>query len=293
MDKPFALIIEDTQEIADLYGAMLNLLGFNAKLATTRLASIDLLASLKPQLVLLDLKLQGDLAGVELMKVVRTSKHLSNTIVVVITGHHQLTESVQESADLVLLKPVDIRQVGHVILRLCSEQIGYNQSLVDPKSSRLFTRAAFLDRLATNLYRAVIKPGHVFAVLLFDIRIETANDAISASDLQTQIAERIIRRSRIEDCCARFGDNRFGVMLSGIDKNSNAGVVARRLRDAVQEPIVLDDQQFTAVARIGLSLGTGEYSAPDEVIEEAQQGLELAIVGDDDSGIMDADGLSF
>jgi PleD family two-component response regulator len=293
MDKPLALIIEDTQEIAELYEFMLNLLGFESKMVPTRDRALEQLGIMKPQLVLLDLKLRGDIVDDELICAIQAAQQRYDTIVVVITGYPRLVENVQESADLVLLKPIDIRQIGHIILRLCSERFGYSQSLADPKLSELFSRVAFLDRLATNLNRAVSKPDHVFAVLMIDIRIEDANQNVSVSELQAQIADRIIRRLRIADCCSRFGEQRYGVMLSGIEQGRHAGMVARRLRDAIQEPFVFHGQKITAVARIGLSLGTGEYSSPDEVIQEARQGLEIAITEDDDSGIFDAEGANF
>jgi diguanylate cyclase (GGDEF)-like protein len=123
-------------------------------------------------------------------------------------------------------------------------------------------RELFLERLSGFLSRRV---GHV-AVLFVDLDdFKVVNDSLGheAGDrLIGAVAERLRRVLRTEDVIARFGGDEFSVLLPGITSEDEALAVARRLADALREPIVVDGERRYVSASVGLA-----QSGPDEDID--------------------------
>ena len=103
-------------------------------------------------------------------------------------------------------------------------------------------RELFLERLSGSLG----SEGRV-AVLLVDLDdFKVVNDSLGhgAGDrLLSGVAERLCRVLRPSDVIARFGGDEFTVLLPGITSEGYALAVARRLAEALREPLVLDGER--------------------------------------------------
>ena len=119
-------------------------------------------------------------------------------------------------------------------------------------------RELFLARLSGSLG----SEGRV-AVLLVDLDdFKVVNDSLGhgAGDrLLSGVAERLCRVLRPGDVIARFGGDEFTVLLPGITSEAYALGVARRLAEALREPLVLDGERRYVTASVGVS-----FSAPSE-----------------------------
>ena len=71
-----------------------------------------------PAVVLLDLHLLGHVSGSDILRQIRADKRLTQTRVIIITGHPELAEAIRDEADVVLNKPVDVSQLSDLISRL-------------------------------------------------------------------------------------------------------------------------------------------------------------------------------
>ena len=118
MVKPRALAIEDDKEIAELYGRVLQSLGFEAEIIRTGEAALVRLAAVVPAVVLLDLNLRSRVSGSDVLHRIRADNRLAGTRVVVITGHPVLAETLHDKADAVVIKPVDVGELRDLITRL-------------------------------------------------------------------------------------------------------------------------------------------------------------------------------
>lgn len=118
MAKPRALAIEDDKEIAELYGHVLESLGFETEIIRTGEAALVRLTAVAPAVVLLDLNLLSRVSGSDILHRIRADKRLTGTRVVVITGHPVLADTIRDKADAVLIKPVDIGELSDLITRL-------------------------------------------------------------------------------------------------------------------------------------------------------------------------------
>ena len=73
-----------------------------------------------------------------------------------------------------------------------------------------------------------------------------------------------------------MGGDEFTVLLDDIDDASNAVRVAERLRDALQEPFVVDGHEVFVTASAGITLSSSGYSDPEEVLRDAAIALHRA-----------------
>jgi CheY-like chemotaxis protein len=118
MINPRALAIEDDKDIAELYGRVLESLGFETEILRTGEAALARLAVIAPVVVLLDLNLPPHISGRDVLHQIRADKRLAETRVIVVTGHPELAETIGDEADAVLIKPVDVSVLSDLIARL-------------------------------------------------------------------------------------------------------------------------------------------------------------------------------
>ena len=118
MKNPRALIVEDDKDAAELYRHVLEPLGFETETLRTGEAALARLAVIVPAVVLLDLHLPSRKSGTDVLRKIRADQRLAETRVIVISGHPELAETIGDEADMVLIKPVDVKTLGDFIKRL-------------------------------------------------------------------------------------------------------------------------------------------------------------------------------
>jgi DNA-binding response OmpR family regulator len=117
MSDSFALIIEDDYDLSNIFAEALQAAEFETEIVRTGDRAFERLSSTTPDVVVLDLHLPG-VAGTDLLRQIRTDPRLKETRVMVATADERLAETLQEEADLVLLKPISFRQLRDLALRL-------------------------------------------------------------------------------------------------------------------------------------------------------------------------------
>ena len=118
MADPRALVVEDDKDISELYGRVLESLGFETEIIRRGETASARLTVVVPAVVLLDLHLPGHVSGTDILRQIRADKRMTQTRVIIITGHPELAEAIRDEADVVLNKPVDVEQLSDLITRL-------------------------------------------------------------------------------------------------------------------------------------------------------------------------------
>lgn len=143
----------------------------------------------------------------------------------------------------------------------------------------LLNRAAFKDRVAKAIETAREQKGRRFAVMFLDFdRFKIINDSLghSAGDgLLTQVAR------RIEQCliqhpgaaAARLGGDEFVVLLDLVENVDHVDHVARELQTMLSAPYAMVGREVHTTASIGIAMGDGSSTGPDDLIRDADTAM--------------------
>ncbi|MFL7791700.1 MAG: PleD family two-component system response regulator [Anaerolineae bacterium] len=110
MSNSLALVIEDHIDSSIIFSEAVKMAGFDVETIRDGEAALKRLAVVKPDVVILDLNLPH-VSGMDILRQIRSDPRLADTHVVVVTAHDELINSIQEQADLVLVKPVAFSQI--------------------------------------------------------------------------------------------------------------------------------------------------------------------------------------
>jgi len=111
-----ALIVEDNDDLADIFAMALQGAGFETQIAPAGDVALMQLSSSTPDIVVLDLNLPR-VPGTEILRHIRADVRLVSTKVIIATAYPRMLESIEDEADLVLLKPVSFVQLRDLATR--------------------------------------------------------------------------------------------------------------------------------------------------------------------------------
>lgn len=114
-----ALIIEDDEDLADIFAEALRGIGFEVEhLADGKIAQERLRNGTPPFLILLDMHLPH-VSGADLLtNVIKKEEHLANTIVIITTADARMGENYADTVDFVMIKPISFVQLRDLTSRL-------------------------------------------------------------------------------------------------------------------------------------------------------------------------------
>ncbi len=144
--------------------------------------------------------------------------------------------------------------------------------------TRLANRALFTDRLNHALVRGERGPARI-AVLFADIdSFKSVNDQLGhvrGDHVLLAVADRLRGCVRAADTVARLGGDEFAVLLEDLEDSDEAEHVARRMVEAIAEPLLIGDSQITIGISIGIAFSSPESTA-DMLLREADTAMYRA-----------------
>jgi diguanylate cyclase (GGDEF)-like protein len=182
----------------------------------------------------------------------------------------------------------EIRQLALTLGRrweadLCVCQLAYYDHLTG-----LPNRGLFVDRLAQALVMAR-RHQHQAAVLFIDLdnfkRIHDTLGHGSSNQLLKIMAGRLLSHPlQASDAsapdarytAARLGGDEFAVLLSGIDAEDEAAIVAQRLLDILGNPMCLVEREVTVTASIGIALFPQDGDDVESLLKSADLAMNAA-----------------
>jgi CheY-like chemotaxis protein len=111
MSKPFALIIEDDEDLAMIFSGALQEVGFETEIISDGQEAVDQLANIIPAVVVLDLHLPN-VPGKDILRQIRADKRLSKTRIILATADTLIASELRAEVDLVLIKPISFDQLS-------------------------------------------------------------------------------------------------------------------------------------------------------------------------------------
>ena len=246
MSTPTAIIIEDAKDIAEIYRHILTMVGFECELIPSGKRAEKRLAEIVPDLIILDLRLEDDRVSSKLLARVRQDERFDDTVIFIATGHPRLAEPLQDSADLVLQKPIDIRFLTHMAIKLASKKTEGNVLISAPISGKLIDRQYFMERLDVNLEEVRKYPEHLFFIFLIKVQImefqgERERQEAAREAVNNEITTRLIMHTRLGDSLALLGADEYGVILYNIRHFGDVWSIADWLVKSLKPPVPFAD----------------------------------------------------
>ena len=189
----------------------------------------------------------------------------------------------------VLCRAAASRNAAGKATRFAGSLTDITEAKLADRLTGLPNRVLFLDLLDRAISRTERRRDYQFALVILGLdRFKTVNHSLgvaTADRLLVEVARRLQTCLRANDAVtrgghgftlARLGGDEFTVLLDDIDDPSNAVRVAERLRDAMQEPFVVDGHEVFVTASAGITLSSSGYSDPEEVLRDAAIALHRA-----------------
>src|SRR5579864_7992713 len=205
---------------------------------------------------------------------------------IVLTGRDDLDLAIaalQSGAQDYLIKgKVDsgllMRAVRYAVERKRAEVALAFQALHDQLTG-LPNRALFIDRLNQALASRGRRKTTV-AVLFLDLdRLKVVNDSLGHSagdEVIIEVARRVAGVLRPGDTVARFGGDEFLVLCQDLSGPDECIFIAKRLFEAVREPMDVAGAQIVLTASLGIAVAGEPYETGDALIRSADAAMYRA-----------------
>jgi diguanylate cyclase (GGDEF)-like protein/PAS domain S-box-containing protein len=140
-------------------------------------------------------------------------------------------------------------------------------------------RRLLMERL-TQAIAMARRNGQGVTLLFLDLDgFKPINDGfghLAGDHLLQEVAQRLQGLCRESDTVARLGGDEFVILLPGSHTGMEAGVVARKVIQAMGQPFPLDGQSVTIGTSIGIALWPEHAQGPEELIAAADRAMYAA-----------------
>ncbi|WP_157437373.1 GGDEF domain-containing protein [Actinoplanes subtropicus] len=157
-------------------------------------------------------------------------------------------------------------------------ETNHHQAMHDSLTG-MANRALFRDRAEQALHLAARTRQPVGIVGLDLNGFKQVNDTLGhhiGDLLLKHVSERLTDCVRETDTVARLGGDEFAILLPNVTSVGNATEVARRILDAIREPIELDGKPVSVGASIGVSVFPEHGTELDALLQKADNAMYQA-----------------
>jgi len=277
------LVVDDESLMRQLLSALLSEFG-TVELAETGEEALQKAASLKPDLIVLDVQMPG-MDGYEVCRRLKANEETSAIPVAFLTAstsNEDEEHGLEIGAVDFIRKPISaqiVRTRASNILKLQAATRKLELLASTDSLTGAFNRRHFMET-GNNEIRRSERYDHPFTVLMLDIdHFKAVNDTHGhgvGDDALKKTVEVIQQTLRGEDTLGRLGGEEFAVLLPETNM-SRAALLAERIRFAISE-IIIDTPTgpLTFTMSIGVSQGTEGDTKIDDVLKRADAGLYKA-----------------
>jgi diguanylate cyclase (GGDEF)-like protein len=238
-DAPRVLSVEDDPDQARFLRSVLESAGYEISVATSAAEFEEALIAFRPDLVLMDILLPGNVSGYDLARYLRQDERYATLPVLFLTTEQQThvrIEALKAGGDDHLIKPIGPGLLlSTVTARI--ERARFLKDLVERDGlTRLLTHTAFFERVRAALARRRRRPNAPSAALVvLDLdHFKKVNDTWGhpvGDRVLTALSGLLRSRLRQSDTIGRLGGEEFGALLEDLSAEDAVRLIERLLAD--------------------------------------------------------------
>ena len=137
-------------------------------------------------------------------------------------------------------------------------------------------RILFHDRLSQAISKSK-RSKKMLALLFIDLdHFKEINDSLghdAGDKVLIQIASRFKSLLRAEDTISRLGGDEFTVIIENLDSKESASILAQKLIDNAQKPIIIDGYKLFVTCSIGISIYPKHADEDKSLIKNADSAM--------------------
>lgn len=166
----------------------------------------------------------------------------------------------------------------HLRQKLSALQNKLSHAMEDPLTN-LLGWPLFEDRLNQSIYESA-RYRLIVGILIIDIDdFKVINNALNhqiGDELLRVVAKRIQTSIRQVDSASRFTKDTFYVLLTQLGKPETAAIVAQRVLQALEQPILINEHELYITACIGISIFPADGQDAATLLRSADYALHIA-----------------
>jgi len=266
MSNKKILIVEDESIIAEDISDSLISLGYRiTDIVYSGEEAIQSATRLRPDLVLMDVNLQGEIDGITAAEEIRSRFQIPVVYLTAYADENTLRRVNSTKPFGYIVKPFEEKNLHTTI------QIALHRHQHDCLTN-LPNRSLLREQLSQVLEKHKEEPAIVPVVTLSIDKINRINSTLGhdiGDFVLCKVAERLSNCTEKINMVARLEAAEFAIILEPVAKKQDAAKIAQNILDIVAQPIIARDSELYVTASIGICLSPSDGSKGDELLKNA------------------------
>ncbi len=266
MSQKKILIVEDESIIAEDISDSLISLGYGISgMVYSGEEAIEAAAKFRPDLILMDVNLQGEMDGITAAAEIRSRFQIPVVYLTAYTDEKTLRRVNATKPFGYIVKPFEEKNL-HTTIQLALHQHEYDSL------TNLPNRSLLREQLNQVLDKQKELPAMIPVITLSLDRINRINSTLGhdiGDSVLCQVAQRLSNCRENISIVARLEAAEFAIVIQPVTEKQDAAKIAQNILDIVAQPMIVKGSELYLTASIGISLSPSDASDGDQLLKNA------------------------
>ena len=266
MSQKKILIVEDESIIAEDISDSLISLGYRITgMVYSGEEAIEAAAKFRPDLVLMDVNLQGEIDGITAAAEIRSRFQIPVVYLTAYADENTLRRVNATKPFGYIVKPFEEKNL-HTTIQLALHRHEYDSL------TNLPNRSLLREQLNQVLEKQKELPAMIPVITLSVDRINRINSTLGhdiGDSVLCKVAQRLSNCRENISIVARLEAAEFAIVIQPVTEKQDAAKIAQNILDIVAQPMIVKGSELYLTASIGISLSPSDASDGDQLLKNA------------------------
>ena len=266
MSQKKILIVEDESIIAEDISDSLISLGYRITgMVYSGEEAIEAAAKFRPDLVLMDVNLQGEIDGITAAAEIRSRFQIPVVYLTAYADENTLRRVNATKPFGYIVKPFEEKNL-HTTIQLALHRHEYDSL------TNLPNRSLLREQLNQVLEKQKELPAMIPVITLSVDRINRINSTLGhdiGDSVLCKVAQRLSNCRENINIVARLEAAEFAIVIQPVTEKQDAAKIAQNILDIVAQPMIIKGSELYLTASIGISLSPSDASDGDQLLKNA------------------------